>query len=277
MRRRADAAPSPSTATVCTMSPAPAPGSRPGTRGAAALPSTAVDWLVGEQPVRVLDLGSGRGAFASTLVDAGHQVFCLDQDAERVATLPGRLGTRLHVAGQVESMPYLSCHFDVVTASQTLHRFAPGLAVTEIARVLRPGGHLAVVYQTRDDTVPWVRRLMAILQRVDSSAMQGAYGDASVAEVGESPYFHGLERHDFRTWVPTTREGLVTMARRREAVAALDQAARDEVLAEVGALYDSSARAPEPLMLPFRTSCWRAQVDHTELAIDDDPALTIAV
>lgn len=255
----------------------PVPGQRSGARAAAALQPAAVDWLVGEQPARVLDLGSGRGTFAATLADAGHEVFCLDQDPQRVATLPDRLGTRLHVAGQVEAMPYLSCHFDVVTASQTLHRFAPGLAVTEIARVLRPGGRLGVVFQTRDDTVPWVKRLMAILQRVDPSAMQGAYGDASVAEVGGSPYFHSLERRDFRTWVPTTREGLVTMAERRPAVAALPPAARDEVLAEVGALYDSSARAPEPLLLPFRTSCWRALVDHTELAIDDDPALTIAV
>jgi len=252
-------------------------GPRAGARRGAALQPAAVDWLVGEQPARILDLGSGRGAFAATLVDAGHEVFCLDQDPQRVATLPGRLGTRLHVAGQVESMPYLSCHFDVVTASQTLHRFAPGLAVTEIARVLRPDGHLGVVFQTRDDTVPWVRRLMAILQRVDPGAMQGAYGDASVAVLAESPYFHSLERRDFRTWVPTTRDALVAMASRRPAVAALGAAQRDEVLAEVGALYDSSARAPEPLLLPFRTSCWRAQVDHTELTVEDDPALTIAV
>ena len=130
------------------MPSAPRTGGRPGDRGSTGLTPAAVDWLLGEQALRVLDLGSGRGAFAATVADAGHEVFCLDQDPARVATLPARLGTRLHVAGQVESMPYLSCHFDVVTASQTLHHFAPGLAVTEIARVLRPGGHLAVVYQT---------------------------------------------------------------------------------------------------------------------------------
>ncbi|SDV03939.1 Methyltransferase domain-containing protein [Microlunatus sagamiharensis] len=255
------------------MPAAPVPGAR---RPGAVQPAT-VDWMVGEHPARVLDLGSGRGGFAAALVEAGHEVFCLDHDPERVATLPGRLGTRLHVAGQVESMPYLSCHFDVVTASQTLHRFAPGLAATEIARVLRPGGHLAVLYQTRDDTVPWVRRLMGILQRVDPSAMQGAYGDASVADLAASPYFTDLERRDFRTWVPTTRAGLVSMAARRSAVAALPPAEREAVLAEVGGLYDSSARAPEPLLLPFRTTCWRAVVDHAGLAIDDDPGLTIAV
>lgn len=106
-------------------------------------PAAAAAWLVGEQRTRVLDLGSGRGRFAAMLQDAGHQVFGLDRDVDRVAALAQRMGTRLHVAGQVESLPFLSCHFDVVTASQTLHRFAPGLALTEIARVLEPGGHLA--------------------------------------------------------------------------------------------------------------------------------------
>jgi SAM-dependent methyltransferase len=236
----------------------------------------AVDWLVGDQPRRVLDLGSGRGGLAAMLDEAGHEVFCLDHDPAKVAELPARLGTRLHVAGQVESMPYLSCHFDVVTAAQTLHRFAPGLAVTEIARVLKPGGHLAVLYNTRDDTVPWVKRLMAIVQRVDPDAMSGAYGDDSVAAVADSPYFVEVERRDFRNWVPTTRSGLVAMASRRPGVARLEPAERDDLLAEVGALYDSSARAPDPLMLPFRTRCWRAYVDHASLSIsNDDAALQI--
>lgn len=252
----------------------PSPGRTPGR--VAALPDAALEWLVGPHPSRVLDLGSGHGAFAVRLADAGHEVFCLDHDPVRAAALPERLGTRLHVAGQVESMPYLSCHFDVVTASQTLHRFAPGLAVTEIARVLKPGGHLAVVYNTRDDTVPWVKRLMGILQQVDGQAMRGAYGDQSVDAVAQSPYFVDLERRDFRNWVPTTRANLLAMAERLPAVGRLDPAARSDLLAQVGALYDGSARAPEPLMLPFRTRCWRAYVDHAQLSIDDeDDALQI--
>jgi hypothetical protein len=46
--------------------------------------------------------------------------------------------------------------------------------------------------------------------------------------------------------------------------------ARDRLLSEVGALYDTSARAPDPLMLPFQTSCWRVEVDHSKLVITDD-------
>ena len=238
--------------------------------GRAPYPEAAPGWLVGEAPKRVLDLGSGRGGFAAMLHEAGHEVFCLDRSADAVARLPGRLGTHRHVVGQVESLPYLSCHFDVVTASETLHRFAPGLALTEIARVLKPGGHLAVVYNTRDDTVPWVKRLAALMHQADPEAMRGDYGERSLDSVADSPYFRDLERKNFRNWVPITRAGLVAMVERRPAVARLDPQARAELLGKVGALYDTSARIPDPLLLPFQTSCWRADVDHSRLAVEDD-------
>ena len=235
-------------------------------------PPAAVDWLIGSRPARVLDLGSGPGANARLLADHGHEVFCIDRDVEAVAALPDRLHTRLHVAGQVESLPYLSCHFDVVASSSNLHRFAPGLALSEIARVLKPSGVLAVAYNVRDDTVPWVKRLAAILRQVDANAMTGEYGVDSVQAVVDSPYFSQVEHRDFRNWVPINRSGLIAMVERRPETAALDADARDQLLAEVGALYDSSARPPEPLLLPYRAACWRALVDHSALAMADDDA-----
>jgi len=240
-------------------------------------PEAATAWMTGDRPLRILDLGSGSGAFAEMLVEAGHEVFCLDRDPALVAQLPDRLGSRLHVAGQVESLPFLSCHFDVVTAAQTLHKFAPGLALTEIARVLKPGGYLAVLYSTRDDTVPWVKRLMALMQQADPRSMRGDFGVEALDTVIDSPYFAAPVRRNFRNWVPITRSGLVAMVERRPSVAELSPAARTDLLSQVGQLYDNSARAPEPLLLPYQTSCWRAEVDHSQLTLDDleDDALEI--
>lgn len=226
--------------------------------------------MVGGPRRRILDLGSGAGTFAQLLVEEGHEVFCIDRDVEAIAAATERLGTRLHVVGQVESLPYLSCHFDVVTSSQNLHKFAPGLALSEIARVLRPGGHLAIAYNTRDDTVPWVRRLTALLQRNDPEAMRGDYGVESLDDVTESPYFGELVRRDFRNWVPITRKGLVTMVERRPSTAQMGTTQRQDLLAEVADLYDSIARPPEPLLLPYRASCWRAEVDHSGLVLGED-------
>ena len=238
--------------------------------GRAPYPDAAAAWMVTDDRSRVLDLGSGSGGFAAMLHRAGHEVFCLDRSVDRVAGLPDRLGTHLHVAGKVESLPFLSCNFDVVTAAATLHRFAPGLALTEIARVLRPGGRFAVAYNTRDDTVPWVRRLSELLQQADPEAMRGDFGVHSLDQVADSPYFLRLERRNFRNWVPITRPQLLAMVERRPAVRTLEPWHREDLLAEVGQLYDSSARAPDPLLLPFQASCWRAEVDHSRMAIEDD-------
>ncbi len=200
------------------------------------------------------------------LSDLGHEVFCLDRRVDRVAALAERLGSRVHVAGQVESLPYLSGHFEIVTASQTLHRFAPGLALSEIARVLKPGGQLAVAYNTRDDTVPWVKRLIALMQSADPHSIAGDYGAEAIANVTDSPFFAAVERKNFRNWVPITRAGLVSMVERRPSTQKLESDVREGLLREVGALYDSWARSPEPLLLPLHATCWRAVVDHSRLA-----------
>jgi SAM-dependent methyltransferase len=233
-------------------------------------PEAAVAWLAGPEPMRVLDLGAGHGGFAAMLTAAGHEVFCIDGSVERVADRPDRLGTRQHVVGRVESLPFLSCHFDVVTAAQTLHHFPLELALSEIARALKPGGHLAIAYNTRDDTVPWVRRLIELMRESDPASMRGEYGEDSVDTVAESPYFGLFERRNFRNWMPITRDGLISMVERRPTVAKLNPIARERLLREVGALYDTSARRPDPLMLPFQTSCWRVEVDHSKLVIEND-------
>jgi hypothetical protein len=55
------------------------------------------------------------------------------------------------------------------------------------------------------------------------------------------------------------------MVERTPVAQQLDDATRDALLADVAALYENAARPPEPLLLPYRVLCWRAQVDHTEL------------
>ena len=241
-------------------------------------PEAAISWMLGERPLRVLDLGSDRGQLARMFAAAGHQVYCLDRSRRKIERLFRLIPDGRHVVAQAEALPFADQQFDVVSSAESLHRFAPGLVSSEMARVLGPGGRLVALYNTRDDTVPWVKKLARILQFVDPDAMRGAFGQDSVTAIADSPYFNDLQRKDFRNWVPIDREGLLEMVRRRPVTAQLAEVDRDRLLNEVGDLYDSYARSPEPLMLPFQASCWQARVDHSELVptnLADDAALEI--
>lgn len=227
-------------------------------------PQAALTWLTDPRPSTVLLVGA-RGGYPTLFAEAGHEVVVVDRDPDRADALHLAHPEIPIVVGQAESLPFEPCMFDHVVAVQTLHRVAPGLALSEFARVLQPGGTFAVAYLTRDDSVPWVKRLAAAVQASLPDAMRGDYGAHSVALLEQSPYFPELERRTFRIWVPATRQRLIDQALAVPGAAQLSPDDSRDLASRVGAVYDEVSRPPEPIRLPYELTCWRAVVDHTEL------------
>lgn len=244
------------------------------------LPAEATAWLTSEEPVRVLVVGAA-GPYAAVLSDAGNAVAVVDKDEATLAGLVARRPDIGGFVGQAEGLPLHPLAFDRVVCVQNLHSMAPGLALAEFARVLDIGGALGVLYLSRDDSVPWVRRLSAAVQQVLPAAMRGSYGEDSLDHVHGSTYFPRVEQRTYRMWVPSDRDGLIAMALAAQGANRLTPEAKAALAEAVGAVYDSAARPPEPLLLPYRLSCWRAWVDHTELTagipVMADPALRITL
>jgi SAM-dependent methyltransferase len=93
----------------------------------------------------LLDLGCGDGAFCALAARRGAIVHGVDAEPDAIAgaleAVPGG-DFRL---GMMESLPWAGASFDVVTAFNAVqYALDPDLALVEAARVLRPGGRIAV-------------------------------------------------------------------------------------------------------------------------------------
>ena len=239
-------------------------------RSAATFPSAAIAWLAPPAPGRVLAVGRTSAATAHRLSGQGNRVLLTDRSGSAARAGQNRYPDLIGIAAAPEALPFRPCSFDQVLIAQGMHQLATGLALDEFARVLAPGATLAVQYTVRDDSVPWVRRLAAILHAWDPGVMTAGEELYSVAAIAASPHFPVVEHRAFRLWVPITRQGMLELVSSAPRLATLERTDADRLLAEVGRLYDSSARSPEPLLLPYSVMCWRARVDHSGLDADLD-------
>jgi len=114
-----------------------------------------IDWLAPPPGAAVLEAGSGAGGFTRLLADAvahgGGSVTALDESDEMLAATRAWIdqgahgGSVSYQQGDIASLPFDGPQFDLVWSSRTIHHLPDQLsAVKELARVVRPGGKLAL-------------------------------------------------------------------------------------------------------------------------------------
>src|SRR5438270_3365392 len=124
-------------------------------------PVEAIDVLRAETGIgpgtRVCDLAAGTGKLTRLLVSTGADVVAVEPVSGMRAQLAEVLPDIDVLDGTAEAIPLGDGSVDAVTVAQAFHwfKFAPALA--EIRRVLRPDGALAILFNQRDERVPWVK------------------------------------------------------------------------------------------------------------------------
>lgn len=233
-------------------------------RGRPTYPADAVRWMLGEQPLTVLELGAGTGKLTRVMVELGHDVHATDPDAEMLRILEKNLpGVPTAQAG-AEEIPLLAGSVDAVVAAQAFHWFDLDRALPEIARVLNPGGRLCLVWNTRNEKIPWVRRLGAIIGTQEQLRNP-------VEAMIFSELFGFVEEQEFSHWQSVDRRSIQDLVLSRSNVAVLDEDGRAAKLAEVVAFYDEYGRGMDGMQLPYVTRCFRADVlDRPRSASGDE-------
>lgn len=95
---------------------------------------------------RALEVGCGTGIFLEAAATTGASIVALDLSADLLAQARARVAAAGKVRlslGNAEQMPFRDASFDAVYGSSILHHLNIDAALTEIHRVLRPGGRIA--------------------------------------------------------------------------------------------------------------------------------------
>lgn len=216
-------------------------------------PREAVDWLVPDGARVVLDLGAGTGKFTRSLVALGLDVIAVEPDDVMRAALVDALPSVRTVKGTAESIPLPDVSVDVITAAQSWHWVDESRALPEAARVLKSGGSLALVWNIRDESVPWVEKLGEIMggSAAETAMQQGVTIGAP---------FGPTERFEVGWSATVSLDGLLALAASRSYIITADETRRAEVFDGVRELVatDPAIAGREEFELPYRTFCFRA-------------------
>lgn len=123
----------------------------------------------------VADIGCGTGIFAHQLLAKGCRVTGIEPNenmrAASVAWLGGN-GDFSAQAGSAEATGLGDSSVDIITAAQAFHWFNNDSAKAEFRRVLKPGGFVALVWNSRDLDDPFQREYEALLNELATDYSQ---------------------------------------------------------------------------------------------------------
>jgi SAM-dependent methyltransferase len=227
--------------------------------------AAALDWLLPDEANEVLEIGAGTGILTRLLAERVDHLIAVEPD-DRMRAVLARADGRIEVlAGQAEEIPAGASSVDVVIAQSAWHWVDESRAIPEVARVLRPGGRLSLVWTGPDRSVDWMRSLWAggiIFNPEEKTEVDSRRKDRHLVSVdvgGASPFL-APETQLFRWTRPMTKADLVALSATYSAVIAMEESTRSEHLEAMTRFLDAheAFNGLETIDVPMRSYCWRA-------------------
>jgi ubiquinone/menaquinone biosynthesis C-methylase UbiE len=196
---------------------------------------------------RVLDLAAGTGKLTRRLVELGADVLAVEPVGAMRTQLLAAVPSVEVLDGLGEEIPVPDASVEVVTVAQAFHWFDAPAALAEIARVLRPGGRLVLLWNERDERTPWVAEMSRIIRWHERTVSRYQHVDWA-AVVAADGRFTPLQEQALAWEQPMTSELLADRVRSISYIATMPVAERERLVTEVVHLV---RRRPETFPLPY--------------------------
>jgi SAM-dependent methyltransferase len=228
-------------------------------------PAAAIDWLVPEGCRVAVDVAAGTGLLSRALARKVPQVVAVEPDDRMAEVLRARSSDaapgHIRVArGTGESIPLPDASADGVFISSAWHWLDPERAPAEIARVLRDGGRLGLIWTGRDRETDWIRELDAHVR--DSARPGGARDGQGGGRRREIVLPDGLfgdgQTAAFAFTRTMTFDDVLGMLATYSGVITADPQDRSDGLALARAALERRFPGVSEIDVPMRSWCWRA-------------------
>ncbi|HKP89619.1 MAG TPA: class I SAM-dependent methyltransferase [Thermoleophilaceae bacterium] len=208
----------------------------------------------------VVDLAAGTGKLTRALVPRVARVIAVEPSADMRVQLEARVPEAEVAAGTADALPLGDESVDAVVVGEAFHWFCTPEAVAEIARVVRPGGGLAMLWNAHDfGSEPWVRAMGELLDsrrapgvtpinRKQTGLWKRVFDDSQFEPL--SPPFR--MRQEQRTDV----DGLVAHISTWSFVGALDEEPRAALQRDLADLLRREHPSPADVAIPYRTDVY---------------------
>ena len=228
----------------------------------------------GSSSPTIVELGAGTGIF--TCKAASHDPLATyyanelnDVMRSGLSAATSDLGSVVVVggsAGEIGGVDAPDGAADVVVAAQSFHWFRPyPAAYMEARRLLKPGGHLVMMWNERDLSVPWVKALedeVITPLYPPGSARQQSKEWLEAFEHFLGSYYGNL--HHMTVEKGAVQEGshdvVVGRVMSLSAVQALEEAERVGVEGRVREWLSGREEVGDVVQLPYRTEIYHTQV-----------------
>ena len=215
---------------------------------------SAVDWVLQSRGGTAADIGAGTGALTRRVQERADRVIAVEPDIRMLEVLKSRSPELWAIQGWAEHLPIRSRSLDAVTISSAWHWMDPDRTLAEIARVLRSGGVLGVIWNGADRSVEWVAELLGTR---DPSPGHRDRGSRHRFELPPRSPFADLEGNVFKWSMAMTGEQLVGLAGTYSSMITMTPDLREHELARTEAAAASLA-GDGTVEIPMGCRCWRA-------------------
>lgn len=218
-------------------------------------PDAAVDWLLPAEAHTVLDLGAGTGKLTRALTARGLEVIAVDPSPRMLEQLSAAVPDATVHKGTAEDIPLADASVDAVLVAQAWHWVNQSVALLSVARVLRPGGTLGLVWNMRDQRVPWVERLTTAMHPAESEIF------FENGHIERGPF--GEIAHESFEWSQQfTRDELFDLLRSRSYFITSTDEGKQRLMDAVRDLldHDPDVGGQTTWTMPYVTECYRMRL-----------------